>query len=246
MKKKLHPVHIVGAGPGDPELLTVKAINLIKKADLVIYDRLIPPELIAVIPKKIERIYAGKSCKKHEMTQEEINRELANQARRGKKVVRLKGGDPMIFGRGGEEAIYLKKHNIEFEIVPGISAASGISAKFAIPLTHRGIATGVKYITGHQQKGKPVIHNWKELADPSHTLVIYMGLAHLDEMVENLIKAGLSPNTRAAAIQDGTCKNERHCFASLSKITEKLHKLHFEPPVLIIIGKVVRLAEKLI
>lgn len=238
---KLHKVYIVGAGPGDPSLLTVKAHDLLKDyADIVVYDRLIPDELLALIPKKVKRVYAGKSCRKHIMTQEAINRELVKYAKTGKKVVRLKGGDPFIFGRGGEEIEHLAKNKIPYEVVPGISAASGISSLHGIPLTHRGIAHGVRFLTGHQQKGEPIEHDWKGLADPMTTLVVYMGLANLENIANNLIKNGLPKNTPVAAIQDGTTEKERKHIGKLSTIATELKKKKFEPPVLIIIGKVVK------
>lgn len=237
-----HKVYIVGAGPGDPELLTVKAIRLLKEAEVVVYDRLIPEAILALIPNHVEKIYAGKSCRKHEMTQAEINEELVRQAQRNKKVIRLKGGDPFIFGRGGEETEYLTNHSIEFEVVPGISAASGISSYLGIPLTHRGIAHSVRFITGHKQKGEPVDLDWKGLADPGTTLVIYMGLANLGMIAENLIKSGLPSDTPAVAIQNGTTPEEKKCFCSIAEIADLTKKLEFKPPTTIIVGKVVGLS----
>ena len=236
---KKYKVYIVGAGPGDPELLTMKAHRLITQyAEIVIYDRLIPPELLKLIPKKVERIYAGKSCRKHVMTQEDINKELVRYARTGKKVVRLKGGDPFIFGRGGEEIEYLTKYKIPYEVVSGISAASGISAKLGIPLTHRGVATGVRFITGHQQKGEKMDLDWDSLADPKTTIVVYMGLANLEEIARNLIKHGLAKTTPAIAVQEGTMKTERKLKSTLGKIGKEVKAKNFEPPVIVIIGKV--------
>lgn len=234
-----HKVYIVGAGPGDPELLTVKAHRLLTDyAEIVIYDRLIPEELLALIPASVEKIYAGKSCRKHVMTQEDINKELVRYARTGKKVVRLKGGDPFIFGRGGEEIEHLAKNKIPYEVVSGISAASGIGAKYGIPLTHRGVATGVRFITGHQQKGKPMELDWYGLADPMTTIVVYMGLANLGTIAENLIKHGLPANTPAIAIQEGTMKTEKSHKGKLKTIAAELQKKNFEPPVIVIIGNV--------
>lgn len=239
-----NPVFIVGAGPGDPDLLTLKAYKLLTKyAEVVVYDRLIPNELLELIPEHVEKIYAGKSCRKHEMTQEEINKELVAQYKRNKKVVRLKGGDPFVFGRGGEEIEYLAKHNIAFEVVPGISAVAGISSYLGIPLTHRGLATGVRFITGHQQKGVPVEQDWKGLADNNTTLVIYMGLANLGETTKNLINAGLAKNTPAVAIQEGTMKTERVCYGTVENIAKKTKEQEFAPPSIIIIGKVVKIAQ---
>ena len=241
-----HPVYIVGSGPGDPELLTLKAHRLLTSwAEVVVYDRLIPEEILALIPPQVERVYAGKSCRKHEMTQAEINAELVAQANRGKKVVRLKGGDPFIFGRGGEEIEYLHQNGVVFEVVPGISAASGISAALGIPLTHRGLATGVRYITGHQQKGEPMHHDWKSLADPETTLVIYMGLANLGIITENLISARLSPDTPAVAVQDGTTGAEKICFATVRNIATVTKEQGLVPPTTVFIGRVVGIARRI-
>ncbi len=239
-------VYIVGAGPGEKELLTVKALRLLQEeAEVVVYDRLIPEDIIALIPPHVERIYAGKSCKNHHMTQEEINACLVEQAQRNKIVVRLKGGDPFVFGRGGEEAEHLVKHAIPFEVVPGVSAAVACSAYAGIPLTHRGLASGVRFITGHQQKGEAVPLDWKGLADPQTTLVIYMGLANLKTIAENLIAHGLPTSTPCVAIQEGTTPQERRHFSSLERIAQEVEALKFKAPTLIIIGKVVAMAEVL-
>ena len=245
-KPKAPYVYITGAGPGDAGLLTLKTYTLLKEvADVVVYDRLIPDEIMALIPEGTERIFAGKSCKKHFMTQDEINACLVGEAKKGKVVVRLKGGDPFIFGRGGEEAAFLAEHHIPFEIVPGVSAADGCAAYQGIPLTHRGLATSVRFITGHQQLGAPVPLDWKGLADPQTTLVIYMGLANLEMIADNLIKHGLPANTPAAAIQEGTLSTQRTCISQLDLLSSEVKKQEFKAPTLIIIGKVVALAEKI-
>lgn len=243
MPKEYHTVYIVGAGPGDPELLTVKALRLLQDyADIVVYDRLIPQALLDLIPENVEKVYAGKSCKEHVMTQDAINQELVEQALLGKRVVRLKGGDPFIFGRGGEEIAHLAQHGLRFEVVPGISAAAGISALHGIPLTHRGVAHGVRFITGHQQKGEPVVQDWSGLADPMTTLVIYMGLANLEVIAEKLIAAGLPAETPVAAIQDGTTEQEKRVYAPLNTIGAEVKRAELEAPVLVIIGNVVTMA----
>ena len=247
-KKKPTPpfVYIVGAGPGDPDLLTIKAYKLLTEiADIVIYDRLIPDETLALIPDHVERIYAGKSCKKHHMTQEDINAALVEEANKGKIVVRLKGGDPFIFGRGAEEAAHLVDNSIPFEIVPGVNAADGCSAYLGIPLTHRGLASGVRFVTGHQQKGDSIDLDWKGLANPDTTLVLYMGLTHLEDIAKKLIKNGLPKNTPAVAIQEGTTKNQRACFSTLENIYKDASAEELKPPTLIIIGRVVALADKI-
>lgn len=245
-KPKAPYVYIVGAGPGDPGLLTLKAHELLTKiADIVVYDRLIPQAILDFIPKNIEKIYAGKSCRQHVMTQEEINKCLVEEAKKKKVVVRLKGGDPFIFGRGAEEAEHLVNNKIPFEIVPGVNAADGCCAYRGIPLTHRGLATGVRFITGHQQKGEPANLDWKGLACADTTLVVYMGLTHLDEISRKLIEHGLPADTPAAAIQEGTTESERFCLSTLANIHADVSGQEFKSPTLIIIGKVVSLAKKL-
>lgn len=239
-------VYIAGAGPGDVNLLTIKTHHLITKiADVVVYDRLIGDDIIKLIPDHIEKIYAGKSCRNHHMTQDEINECLAQKALEGKVVVRLKGGDPFIFGRGGEEALHLVANNIPFEIVPGVNAADGCAAYLGIPLTHRGLASSVRFITGHQQKGQKIDLDWAGLANADTTLVIYMGLAHMEEIAKNLIKFGLSKDTPAVAISSGTLPNQATCFAPLSEIFTASTKAQLKAPTICIVGKVVGLAEKI-
>lgn len=242
-KNIIHPVHIVGVGPGDPELLTRKAFRILQEAECVLYDRLISQEILDLIPPHVEAIYAGKSCRKHHMTQEEINQALITHAQLGKKVVRLKGGDPFIFGRGGEEALALAEAHIHFDIVPGVNAADGCAAVQGIPLTHRGIAHSVRFITGHQQKGEPVTLDWQGLADPYTTLVIFMGLANIGTIVDNLIAHGLAADTPAAIIQEGTTPAEKKHCTSLAQLPQIIED--FQPPCIIIIGHVVTLADKL-
>lgn len=237
-------VFIVGAGPGDPELLTRKALRLLSEADMIIYDRLISPEIIALIPEHTETLYAGKSCKKHIMTQDEINIALVEHAKLGKKIVRLKGGDPLTFGRGGEEFAALSEAGINFEITPGITAAHGCSSYHGIPLTHRGVANGVHFITGHKQKGQDMQYNWGYLADPQTTLVIYMGLANLALITEQLIKHGLSKNTPVAAIHRATTPDAKICISDLENITAEIIQNEITPPTIIIIGEVVNMRIK--
>lgn len=236
-------VYIVGAGPGDVGLVTLKAFQLITQiADVVVYDRLICDDIINLIPKSVNSIYAGKSCKKHHMTQDEINDLLVKQAQQGKVVVRLKGGDPFIFGRGGEEAQHLIENQIDFQIVPGVNAADGCSAYEGVPLTHRGVASSVRFITGHKQKNSKVELDWKSLSDPDTTLVIYMGLARLQNICEKLIEHGLPSDTPAIAIENGTTCDKRRCFARLDNLFDKTNTMQFKAPTLIIIGKVVSLS----
>jgi len=236
----IHPVAIIGAGPGDPELLTVKAAKLLAQADAVVYDRLIPEPVLSLIPRGAARFFAGKSCKQHVMTQDEINELLVSLAKAGRKTVRLKGGDPFIFGRGGEEAEYLAAHHVAFEIIPGISAASGCSSYAGIPLTHRGLATGVRYITGHSKEAELEL-NWPSLADPDTTLVVYMGLANLPLIMKKLVGHGLPENYPAAAIEQGTTKGQRVIISTLARLQSDVERAGLKPPTLLIIGKVVTL-----
>lgn len=239
-------VYIAGAGPGDAGLLTMKTYRLITEvADIVVYDRLIPDEIINLIPPHVKKIYAGKSCRNHHMTQDEINACLVESALKNKVVVRLKGGDPFIYGRGGEEALHLVENNIPFEIVPGVNAADGCAAYQGIPLTHRGIANSVRFITGHQQKGQPMDLDWQGLANVDTTLVIYMGLTHLEDLAKKLIAHGLPADTPAVAISNGTTKDETACFAPLSEIFEQATKMELKAPTISIIGRVVGLAGKI-
>ncbi|MCH2037658.1 MAG: uroporphyrinogen-III C-methyltransferase [Rickettsiales bacterium] len=237
-------VYIVGAGPGDPELMTVKARRLIEEvAEIVVYDRLIPDEIINLIPEHVTKIYAGKSCRKHFMTQEEINQCLVESAQTGAQVVRLKGGDPFIFGRGREEVDALIEASIDFEVVPGVNAADGCAAYSNIPLTHRGLATGVRFITGHKQKGQILELDWQGLADPHTTLVIFMGLANLERITTNLMSHGLPADTPAATIQKGTTTEQQTHYTTLGKLVETAEIHQIKPPTIIIIGKVVALGE---
>lgn len=238
-------VHLVGAGPGDPELLTVKALRLIQQAEVLVYDRLVSAGILDLVPESTERIYVGKSSGLHALPQDEINALLVELAQTGRKVVRLKGGDPYIFGRGSEEALHLLAHGIGFEAVPGITSAAGCGASAGIPLTHRGLAHGVRFVTGHCRAGDDLDLNWESLADPDTTLVIYMGTANAEVLSQQLIAAGLSPSTPAAAIANGTLPNQRNLFTTLAALPADLVAQSFKPPTLLIVGKVVGLAPEL-
>ena len=238
-------VYFVGAGPGDPELLTVKAVRLIEKADVIVYDRLVSNEIVAMFPAGATRIYVGKSPDNHHMTQDEINALLVKLAHNQRNVVRLKGGDPFVFGRGSEEASFLREHGVSYEVIPGITSASACSTYAGIPLTHRGLATGARFVTGHCRANTPLDLNWKSLADPDTTLVIYMGLAHLEEISGKLIEAGLSADTPAVAIENGTTPRQRRCISTLAKLSEETKKLGYVTPTLVIIGRVVSLCGEL-
>jgi uroporphyrin-III C-methyltransferase/precorrin-2 dehydrogenase/sirohydrochlorin ferrochelatase/uroporphyrin-III C-methyltransferase len=238
-------VHLIGAGPGDPDLLTVKALRLLQGADAVVYDRLISPAILELVPPGATRIYVGKARGRHTLPQDEINALLVKLARGGRRVVRLKGGDPFVFGRGSEEAEHLARQGIAFEVVPGVTAASGCAAGFGIPLTHRGLASGVRFVTGHCRDGRTLELNWASLADPDTTLVIYMGLATLPTISRRLIEAGLPPDTPAAAIAGGTMPGQTLCRGTLASLPARAAARALTAPVLIVVGRVVALAEEL-
>ena len=236
---------IVGAGPGDPELLTVKAHRLLQEADAVIYDRLVSPQILDLIPAGATRIFAGKASRKHFMPQQEINELLLSLARSGRTVVRLKGGDPFVFGRGSEEAMYLVENGVSFEVVPGITASAGCAAYAGIPLTHRGMAKGVRFITGHMRDDKALDFDWKALADPETTLVVYMGLTNVKLISRKLIEAGLPGYMPAAAIEKGTTAEQRTVLTTLADLPDCLKDMGFEAPTLLVIGEVAELTNKL-
>lgn len=242
-------VSLIGAGPGDPELLTIKAYNAMQKADAIVYDRLVSDDVLALVPARAQRIFVGKACKKKVMPQEEINALLVSLAQQGLNVARIKGGDPYMFGRGGEEALELLKHGIECEIIPGITSAHGCGAYAGIPLTHRGLATGVRFITGHRTAldniEEPLELNWLSLADIDTTLVVYMGLANLGLIAEKLILHGLPRDLPAAAIAHGTTSKQRVVLSTLAAIAADVGTEKLESPTLVIIGKVVALAHEL-
>jgi len=238
-------VSLVGAGPGDPELIAVRALRRLETAEVVVYDRLVSEQILDLVPPGATRIYVGKANGQHTLPQDEINALLVKLARAGHRVVRLKGGDPFVFGRGSEEAEYLARHKVPFEVVPGITAASGCTANLGIPLTHRGLATGVRFVTGHCRNNFELDLNWDSLADPDTTLVIYMGLANVSQIAERLVAAGLSPDTPAAAIAQGTLPAQRLCRARLVDLPGVATEARLAAPVLIVIGRVVALADVL-
>lgn len=238
-------VYLVGTGPGDVDLLTVKALRLIQSSDVIVYDRLVSKEILSLIPKGTARIYVGKSSGNHTLSQTEINQLLVKCAEKNRKVVRLKGGDPFVFGRGGEEALHLTQHNIKFEIVPGVTAASAVSTYAGIPLTHRGIAQGVQIITGHAKEDSPLKLDWNTLADESRTIVIYMGLQSIGEISQQLIAHGMSAQTPVAAIENGATIRQRRFISTLETIEQSVKLNGLSSPVLFVVGKVVSLAEKL-
>ncbi|MSO54605.1 MAG: uroporphyrinogen-III C-methyltransferase [Rhodospirillales bacterium] len=238
-----NPVHIVGAGPGDPDLLTVKARRVLEQAEVVVYDRLVSPAILALIPATAERLFVGKATHNHSKTQDEINALLIARAEEGRRVVRLKGGDPFVFGRGGEEALHLAQAGIVFEIVPGLSAATGCLAAAGIPLTHRGLAGVAHLASGHTLEDGRLAVDWAKLSDPQSTIVIYMGLATIDRIAAALMTGGLAASTPAAAIENGTLPAERRLRSTLGAISRDLRDQEFASPTLIVIGPVVALAE---
>ena len=234
-------VSLVGAGPGDPELLTLKAVDRLRAADAVVHDRLVS-EAILAIAARAERIYVGKARDRHAMPQDAINALLVRLAREGKRVVRLKGGDPFIFGRGGEEIETLAAHGIAFEVIPGISAANGVAAAACIPLTHREHAQTCVFVTGHLQDGSMDL-DWAALARPRQTLVVYMGLAALPLLCRELVRHGLPRDTPAAVVSHGTLPTQRIVTSTLHALPGDVEHAALESPTLIIVGDVVSVRE---
>jgi uroporphyrin-III C-methyltransferase len=235
---RLGHVYLIGAGPGDPELLTLKAARLLKTADAVVHDRLVSPEILALVAPGARMFPVGKAPKSHPVPQDEINALLVRLAGEGKCVVRLKGGDPFIFGRGSEEAFELLAAGVPFDVVPGITAAQGCAAAARVPLTHRGLASGVRYVTGHCRADMPLDLDWKSLADPDTTLVVYMGAASIGEISRKLRGAGLDAGTPALAISNGTTPRESRVLARLDTIEAATRAAAFSGPVLFFIGRV--------
>ena len=241
-------VHLVGVGPGDVELLTVKALRLMQAADLVLYDRLISPEILSLVSPSAAMLYVGKESGLHTRPQEQIHELLLQFAQSGRTVVRLKGGDPTVFGRGGEEMEYLEAQGVRVRIVPGVTAAAGIAADLGVPLTHRDFADAVHFLTGHAKSGCTTPlgerYEWAKLADPRATLVVYMGLATLPELAPALIAAGLPADTPAMAVQDGTTASQRVVAAGVGDLADAVADAELKSPTLIFVGSVVSLLNK--
>jgi uroporphyrin-III C-methyltransferase len=236
-------VWLIGAGPGDAELLTLKALRAINSADVIFYDYLVSAEIRSLFPKNIPAFYVGKAKNKHSIAQEDLNQLLVSQAARGLNVCRVKGGDPFVFGRGGEELLELRSAGIDAEVIPGITSASGCSTYADIPLTHRGLSQGCTFVTGHAEKNLEL--NWTALAQLKHTLVFYMGLTRADEIAQNLLAGGLAAATPVAIIENGCRKNQRNIISTLSEFPADVIREQVQSPALIIVGEVVRIKEKL-
>ena len=239
-------VFLCGAGPGDPKLITVKAMELLKGCDVVLYDRLVSKEIINQIPAESEKIYVGREVGDSTTHQYNTNIQMVKLAKEGKNVLRLKGGDPFIFGRGGEEAEFLFQNDIQFEIIPGISSAIGAAAYAGIPLTHRQYASSLAIVTGHEDDNKAEsVVKWDRLANAADTIVILMGIEKLEQICCNLINAGMSTDTEIAIIENATLKTQRVISGTLIDILRKVEGSRVKPPAIIIIGKVVTLCKKI-
>ncbi|WP_077211654.1 uroporphyrinogen-III C-methyltransferase [Bacillus dakarensis] len=238
-------VYLVGAGPGDPDLITVKGLRCLQQADVILYDRLVNPDLLNHAKEDAKLIFCGKSPGLHTLQQESINQLLVDYAKQGLQVVRLKGGDPFVFGRGGEEADECVKHLVPFEVVPGITAGIGASAYAGIPVTHRTLSKSFAFITGHQIGDTVADHQWTHLAKGVDTLCIYMGVSQLPTITKSLIESGKSPQTPIALVHWGTLSNQKTAVGTLETIEEIVKEKGISNPSMMVIGEVVTLHEQL-
>jgi uroporphyrin-III C-methyltransferase len=242
----LGKVYLVGAGPGDPGLMTIKGKALLENSDVVVYDALVSPQVLQMINPKAEQIYAGKRSGRHSLPQEEITALLTAKAREHAVVVRLKGGDPFVFGRGGEELEDLIANGIPVEVVPGVTAGVAVPAYAGIPLTHRKYSSSVAFVAGHQATPGPGwAVNWKALAQGAQTLVVYMGVQQLPQIVASILEAGRPPETPIALIRWGTTPQQQTLFADLGTVVERVAQESFDPPAIIVVGDVVRFSQSL-
>jgi len=237
-------VFLVGAGPGDPELLTLRAVRVLGQADVIVYDHLVSASVLDFARPGAERIYAGKRRNEHTLRQEQINALLVKLARQGRQVVRLKGGDPFIFGRGGEELQALAAHGVAFEVVPGVTAASGVSSYAGIPLTHRDHAQSCIFVTGHLKDGTADL-DWPSLVRLKQTVVIYMGLGGLAEICHEMMLHGAAPDLPVAVVQEGSLASQKVVTGTLSNVPERVAQAGLKSPCLTIIGEVVKLHDEL-
>lgn len=236
-------VWLVGAGPGDPDLLTLKAHRLLMSADLILFDKLVSQEIRGLFPKSVPAFYVGKEKGNHSLSQTELNALMIKRAREGYNIVRLKGGDPFVFGRGGEEILTLMQAGIEAEVVPGITAASGCSSYAGIPLTHRGLSQGCTFITAHGESELNI--EWQSLASSNHTLVFYMGVSKVSMIKERLLDKGMCPTTPLAIIENGCRSNQRTLLSTLSEVDDLVRHEQVSSPSIIVVGKVTELALQL-
>jgi uroporphyrin-III C-methyltransferase len=239
-------VFICGAGPGDPDLLTLKSMKLLKTCKVVLYDRLVGNNIVKLIPETSKKIYVGREEGDPSFHQDNTNKIMKKYAKKGEKVLRLKGGDPFIFGRGGEEAEFLRKHNIQYEIVPGVTSPIASAIYAGIPLTHRQFSSSIAIVTGHEatEKGQASVH-WEKLPDAVDTIIIMMGIGQLRRISTRLIRAGMSKDTDVAIIENGATSKQRVVTGTLENIIDLSRKAGIKPPAIIIIGKVVSLGEKI-
>ncbi|KAF6242470.1 uroporphyrinogen-III C-methyltransferase [Nitrosopumilus sp. b1] len=237
-------VYLVGAGPGDSKLITLRAVELLQKADVVLYDRLVSKKILAMIPKNAEKVYVGRAVGDDTKHQDSTNELMVNFAKKKKNIVRLKGGDPIIFGRGGEEAEYLKENKIKYEIIPGITSGIGSATYSGIPLTHRKYASSVVFVTGHEDPEKKIeVVKWKNLAKSVDTIVIMMGLGRIGIICKQLAQGGMKKDTPVAVIQNGTTSKHRMITGNITNIEKLVKEKNFKAPSIIIIGKVVDLSK---
>ena len=236
-------VWLVGTGPGDPELLTMKAYKVIQEADLILYDNLVSEEIRALFPRGVPALYVGKCKDQHSIRQEDLNALLVKRAYQSKSIARVKGGDPFVFGRGSEEMLRLKAAGVDVEVVPGVTSASGCGTYAGIPLTHRGMATGVTLVTAHTKDDTPP--DWDALARLNHTLVFYMGISKAQDILDGLVGSGSNVNTPVAIIENGCRPNQRNIITTLSELSKTAAEAKVKSPALIIVGEVVSLAEVL-